>query len=345
MKINIDYIKGETSSSSLGIDKIIFNLTFILKNEVNFKRYSYPIIRNRLLRQIYIYFLYPLKLWYLFHNSKEIIHISSQGYAHLAHFFPRDKLIITCCDIIPFIFPENKFFIQRMLLNFTFSGLKKAKKIIAISNSTKNDLIRYLHIPKEKIKVIYPGILKDFKPLNIKKKNFILYVGAYYKSKNLTVLFKSFLKISKIYPNLRLVIVNDKNNLPKELSLLMNNLHLSDKIDFTGNISEKTLIRLYNQAKLLIHPSIYEGFGLPVLEAMACGCPVLTSNKSSLSEVVGNAGIVVNPNDINGFIEGIKEIIANNKLKKELVKRGLKQAQKFYWLRTANETLKIYKDI
>jgi len=345
MKINIDYIEGEKNSNSFGINLLSCNYIFFLKNQINIKKYLYPHVKNSLIKQLYIYIIFPIKLWFILRNTKKIIHTSSQGYAHIAHFLSSKKLVITCCDLIPIIFSERKNIYQTLLLNYTFSGLKKAKKIIAISNSTKNDLIKYLGISEEKIKVIYPGVSENFKPLNLIKKNFILYVGAFYKSKNLTVLFKSFSKISKIYPNLRLVIVNDKNNLPKGLSLLMNNLNILDKIDFTGNISEKALIKIYNQAKLLVQPSYYEGFGLPVLEAMACGCPVLTSNTSSLPEVVGNAGIMVDPNDISGFTKGIKEIITNNKLRKKMVKRGLKQAQKFYWLRTASETLKIYKDI
>lgn len=346
MKINVNYITGQSKSLAFGIDRISAELKSRLKNKVSFKKFTYDIsFNNSIVKQFFIYCLYPIKVRLNLLKASNIIHISDQGLAHLSYFLPQNKLIITCCDLIPLIFFQNNNFWQNKLLKFSFSGLNKAKKIIAISQSTKNDLISYVKIPSEKIEVVYPGINEKFKPTETGKKNFILYVGAYYLSKNLPVLFKAFAKVNKELPLLKLVIVNKKNDLPEELVGLAEKLKIADKVDFTGHISEGQLIKLYNQAQVLIQPSLYEGLGLPVLEAMVCGCPVICSNTSSLPEVVGEAGILLPPNDIESFSKAIYNVVKDENLKRQLVAAGFRQAKKFTWAGFANQIYKIYQSI
>lgn len=355
MKIKINYLIGKKNSQALGVERISTKLTKELAKKIDFKVYSYKMPMNFLLiRLLYIYLFYPFKVFFSIYKSHEIIHINSQGYAHLAYFLPKDKLIITCCDLIPLII-KGKNFIYNNLMTYTFSGLKKASKIISISNSTKNDLVRYLHIPEEKIIVIYPKIHEEFKRLdneiilNIKKslfpgKKIILYVGSYLPNKNLPVILKAFQKIKLKIKNLTLVIVNEKNKLPVEYRMLINDLCIEKDICFTEYIPDQKLIELYNMADVFLFPSLYEGFGFPVIEAMACGCPVITSDTSSLPEVVGDAGIMVNPNDCNGIAKKAILLLKNQEIRDIMINKGLKQAEKFRD-NPSEKVLDIYREL
>lgn len=328
------------NSQALGVERISTKLTKELAKRIDFKVYSYKIpINLPLIRLLYIYLFYPLKIFFSLNKSHEIIHIYSQGYAHLAYSLPKDKLIITCCDLIPLII-KGKNFIYNNLMTYTFSGLKKASKIISISNSTKNDLIRYFHIPEEKIIVLSPRIDKKFRRLDKKKidkiknslfpeKKIILYVGSYLPNKNLLVILKAFQKIKLKIKNVTLVIVNEKNKLPLEYKMLINDLNIEKDVYFTGYISDQKLVELYNVADIFLFPSLYEGFGLPPLEAMACGCPVITSNTSSLPEVVGDAGIMVDPKDYNEIAKKDILLLKNQEIRDTMINKGLKQVEKF----------------
>lgn len=356
MKIKINFLYGETNSRALGVERISTTLTKELTKRVNFKVYSYRIpINLPLIRQLYIYLLYPLKIFFSLHKSHEIIHIYSQGYAYLAHFLPKDKLIITCCDLIPYINNSKHNLLESLALRFTFLGLKKANKIIAISRATKKDLIRYLNISEKKITIISPIVDKTFKRLNkeditkIKQtffpdKKIILYVGSYLPNKNLPIILKAFQKIKLKINNLTLVIVNEKNKLPSEYKALINDLNIEKDIYYTGYISDQKLVELYNCSDVFIFPSLYEGFGFPPLEAMVCGCPVITSNTSSLPEVVGDAAIMVDPSDLNEIAKKTILLLKNQKIRDIMINKGFKQAKKFR-NRPLKKVMNVYKEL
>lgn len=265
------------------------------------------------------------------------------------------KKIITVHDIRQHVFPE--FNIETMLSYlFLPTTLKNADKIITVSNSTKNDIINYFQISADKIQVIYEAADKKFKPLEhedllpIKKKYsldfpFILYVGNLSKHKNIPQLIKAFYNIRKLDCNHKLVIAGKKKWKYKEIFDLIDKLDLHDEVIFTGYVSDKDLPALYNLADLFVYPSIYEGFGLPPLEAMACGCPVITSNTSSLPEVVGDAGIMVDPYDVDELSTAIFKVLSNDVVRKDLVIKGLDRVKMFSWEKCAKDTINVYYEV
>lgn len=242
---------------------------------------------------------------------------------------------------------------DRAYLWLDWKGIEKARHIIAISGKTKRDLINYMNIPEERISVIYNGIdHKVFKPCSSPKPlddPYVLCVGSEQPRKNLPLLLQAFrrFKADKGIEDLKLVKVGNPGGkgFRQQTLKLIERFNLGRDVRFTGFISEKELSGYYSNAQCLVFPSLYEGFGLPVVEAMACGCPVITSNTSSLPEIIGDAGIIVDPQDIDGLEEAMREVLTNQDLQEELRRRGIKQASRFSWEKTAEETMKVYKEV
>lgn len=243
----------------------------------------------------------------------------------------------------------NMYFLQRLLKNHPIH-------IITISEYIKQELINYLKISESRITVIYEGVNHEkYKRLSkndeIMKKysipedrRMILCVGSEHPRKNFPTLIKAFHKLKKKYGDVKLVKVGSPQwkGARGELLKLIKELNLQNVIIFTGYVSEEDLPGIYNVADLFVFPSFYEGFGLPPLEAMACGCPVITSNTSSIPEVVGDAGIMVDPYDVDGLADAMYEVLTNESLREDMIKRGLKRAKMFSWEKCARETLKVY---
>lgn len=266
------------------------------------------------------------------------------------------KKVITIHDLTPILFPDtfNSMIVllHKRLLPRT---LKNANRIITVSNSTKNDLISLFKIPKEKIRVIFNGVDEKFKPLSnkeikkVKQKYslnfpFILYVGTLEPRKNIPSLIKAFYKFKKTNPLYKLVIAGKKGWKYNEIFETIDKLNLQNDIVFTGYILDNDLPALYNAADLFVYVSIYEGFGLPPLEAMACGTPVITSNTSSLPEIVDDAGIMVDPYDIDGLSNAIFKVLTDEGLKTKMIKKGFEKAKMFSWEKCARETLEVYEE-
>ncbi|MDI6791963.1 MAG: glycosyltransferase [bacterium] len=235
---------------------------------------------------------------------------------------------------------------------------KSADRIIAISKSTKRDIVRFLHIPENKIKVIYPGIdhrvycvSRDPKLIESARDRYnlldryILSIGSAGRRKNYIGMIKACHRLKKEGVFYKLVLVGGRNFFPEEIFAAIEGLELKDDIIFTGYVPEEDLPLLYNGAELFVYPSFFEGFGLPVLEAMACGTPVVTSNTSSLPEVAGDAAILVDPNNIEDMAYAIYKALTDNTLKKEMREKGLRQASKFSWEKCARETLGVCKEV
>ena len=228
---------------------------------------------------------------------------------------------------------------------------KEADVVIAISESTKKDIIEILNIPEQKIKVVYEAApddviqIKDQKKINqIKNKykldgDFLLSVATLEPRKNLKRIILAFQKIKKDFPSMKLVIVG-KSGWDQSLNEIAK--QKQSDIVFTGYINRSDLLALYSSASCFVFPSLYEGFGLPILEAMKCGAPVVTSNVSSMPEVAGQAGVLVDPLSVEKITQGIKKAIGD---KENLVQKGFEQANSFSWEKTAKETLKVYEEI
>ncbi len=238
---------------------------------------------------------------------------------------------------------------------------KKAAKVICCSQSTVRDLKKYFRIPEEKIALVYQGVDKDiFYRIGDKEdslaeaaltkqgadKPFILSVGTIERRKNLANLIRAFciLKDQKRFAG-KLVVAGMKGWLSDDLSALIEELGLAQDIIFLGYISDEELRYFYNKAEAFVFPSFYEGFGFPILEAFACGAPVVTSNVSSCPEIAGNAALTVDPKSPEEIAEAISRIVNDPNLGAALRGKGFKRADDFDFHKTARETLKIYEEV
>ena len=243
---------------------------------------------------------------------------------------------------------------DRHYLNLDFEGIRKARRIIAVSQSTKNDLIQCLGIPDERISVVYEGIDHSlFRPVSQQIYNhpYILFVGSEHPRKNFTTLLKAFsqLKSEPGFKKLKLVKVGNaggqETDFRSQTMGVVESLGLVDEVIFTGFVPEADLATYYSGAEAFVLPTLYEGFGFPVLEAMACACPVITSNTSSLPEVVGEAGIMVNPYDTNSLAQAMSKVLTDSELRDNMIRKGLEQARRFTWEKAAEQTLEVYNKI
>ncbi|MBA7509026.1 D-inositol-3-phosphate glycosyltransferase [subsurface metagenome] len=272
-----------------------------------------------------------------------------------------NKIIILTIHDLAFIrFPQFNFdWFTKKYTKEVRRNARLAKIIIADSKSTKDDIIKFFKIDPAKVKVVYLASDSQFKKLAnqekdkkvLKKygidKKYILSAGTIEPRKNYPTLIKAFnyIKHNNNDFNYRLVIVG-RTGWKSEATYRERELSpYKDDILFIGRVSDKDLVQIYNQAEIFVYPSFFEGFGLPPLEAMSCGLPVIASDSSSLKEVIGNSGILVPSEDYREISKQISYILKNEKIKKKLKEKSLKQAQKFSWEKTARKTLNIYNEI
>ncbi len=231
---------------------------------------------------------------------------------------------------------------------------RAATHVIAVSESTKKDLVKELKVPPEKIAVVYEGVDREkfqilefkFKINETKRKysidgKYLLFVGTIQPRKNLGRLIKSFSMLDQ-RGDLDLVIAGKEGWSADEIYAAPERFGVGGRVKFLGYVPTDDIVYLMNGAEALVFPSLYEGFGLPVLEALSCGCPVVTSNISSLPEVVGEAGILVDPYNVEDIVQGIRGVLdLSIQEREDLIKKGLKQADNFSWEKTAQETLEV----
>jgi glycosyltransferase involved in cell wall biosynthesis len=257
--------------------------------------------------------------------------------------------IVTIHDLTLSMFPGQKMtrWYHRVGYNLTIkNAVKKAKKIIAVSKNTKKDLVRLLGVPEEKITVIYNGVTPEFKIIpeykSAKHDPFLLYAGVWRSHKNLPRLISAFhlLKSKNAdLKDLKLIITGKPDPHYPEVERTVKFLGLENDVKFLGLVPEQELIKLYNQAKIFVFPSLYEGFGLPPLEAMSCGTPVAAANSSSIPEICGkNNAVFFDPHDIKSIAETILSLYKNPTAQEKLIKNGLIHAAEFSWVKSAKET-------
>jgi len=318
-------------------------------------RYSQEIAKRLGVKKIetrrYLSLLEAYRLTRIIQGQKDIVHLPNQDFGRYALFL-ETSYIVTVHDLVRCCFGfDRETIIERVLLKLDIRGIKRASHIIAVSQNTRNDLIKYLAIPDDRISVIYNGVDHSiYKPYNIKllDRRYILYVGSERPRKNLSRLFEAFAKLKTEFPELKLVKVGTPG---KSETYRRNTMRKSDSLGVTQDvilvdfISELELAYYYSSASLLVYPSLYEGFGLPPLEAMACGCPVVTSNTSTLPEVEGKAGIMVNPLDIDSLIEAMRQVLTDNELRDNMIRKGLEQSKKFSWEKAARQTQEVYNKV
>ncbi len=299
----------------------------------------------------YLSLIEAYRLSRLIRGEGDVIHLPNQNFARYALFL-KNPFIVTVHDLVRTCFRfGGETVIERILLKLDIRYIKRASHIIAVSQNTRNDLIKYLKVPDNKISVVYNGVDHSiFKPYSVKllDEPYILYVGSERPRKSLGRLLDAFAKLKGEFPELKLVKVGAfgrSKEYRRDIMKKLASLGITEDVIFIDRVSELELAYYYSSAQLLAYPSLYEGFGLPPLEAMACGCPVVTSNTSSLPEVVGEAGIMVDPHDTDSLAQAMRQVLTNSKLRDDMVRKGLEQSKRFSWEKAAEQTLEVYKKV
>jgi len=324
---------------------------FVFLNNKNF-RIENVIFKNRIVRVLWQLFILPFKLKKL---NVNILHSTN----YITPLFKFNlKFIVTIHDLTFIIFPEKFTIVKRLFFRFMVPiFIRRADKVITVSENTKNDIIKFLKVPKEKISVTFETYNEcydsEIKKEDSKKildkyginKNYFLFVGMIEPRKNILSILKAFIELDDELDE-DLVIVGKKGWYYREIEEFMENIknkRLKNRIIFTGFVSEKELVSIYKNAEIFIYPSFYEGFGIPPLEAMVCGVPVITSNTSSIPEVVGDAAIKIDPYNYIELKEAIKVLKHNPQKKEEMSEKGKEQSKKFSSKKFAENTINIYK--
>ena len=274
------------------------------------------------------------------------------------------KLVITLHDLIPYLFPQwcykskkiKVFWLYKKLTEFV---VNRVDKIVTDSENSRKDIIRSFSKVINKVQTVYIGYNDNLTKINdenrikeFKKKvgfpgegKFILYIGRQDPSKNLIGLVKSFIKLCDKIDDVYLVIVGKKDDRYPEPYDLIKQHNLERKIIFPGILFFEEINLIYNSCDIFVFPSFYEGFGLPPIEAMACGLPVICSNTSSLPEVAGDAALLVNPDNVNELTENMYKLLGDGKLRQVLIEKGFQQVKKFSWEKAAKEMVKVYEKL
>jgi len=306
--------------------------------------------------------------WYTLREQVQMPKIFKRCGLDLVHFphfnVPvayKGKFVVTIHDLILFRYPTRRastlsapaYFLKKKVYHRVIkSAIKNSEKIIAVSGHTKKDVLKNFKIDPNKILVTYEGVDAAEEPLLetpetvLQKygimKPYLLYVGNAYPHKNLDRLILAFKEVSKTHSGLHLVLAGKEDYFYKRLKKFVATSLVSGII-FPGYIAENHLPTIYREAKLYVFPSLYEGFGLPPLEAMARNAPVASSNASCLPEILGNAAYFFDPRGISETADAIEKVITDNELRKKLIAAGQKQIKKYSWQKMAKETLAIYK--
>jgi len=261
-------------------------------------------------------------------------------------------VVVTIHDLSFMRFPDLFRPANRLYLTvLTRLSARRARRLIAVSAHAAAESVRLLGVPAERIDVVYHGVDPAFRPLPEDEvlafrrrrglpERFVFFVGTLEPRKNLVRLVEAFARVRD--DRVGLVLAGGKGWLYDELFASVEALGLNEQVIFPGYVMSEELPLWYNAATLLAYPSVYEGFGLPVLEAQACGTPVLTSNVSSLPEAAGDAAVMVDPYDVESLAEGLNRLLAGESLRHDLRAAGLVHAKKFSWPRAAQDTARVY---
>lgn len=268
------------------------------------------------------------------------------------------KKVVTIHDANPHISPRTSTALDRLIYHVWLPcAVKHVDHFLTVSINSREDITRCLGVPMEKITVIPLAAGKQFRPLPEPEVQlvlsrigiqypYILYVGSLEPRKNLLRLLEAYALLFDWSSQWHLVIVGARNIWKSEpLGKLVQQYNLEPYVHFTGYLPDAELPALYNGADLFVFPSLYEGFGLPVLESMACGTPVITSNTSSLPEIAGDAALLVDPCRVEDIAESMQLVLSNKELAQDLRSRGLERAKLFTWERTASETIAVYEQL
>lgn len=314
-----------------------------LRYRRNFPRIEKPNFRTKIIHE-------PFNLFFL--RSLDVFHGPDTRLPR----WTRARMVVTCHDVAALVsdaYADERF--RRMKIRRYRHVAERADRIIAISESTRADIVRHLGVEAAKITVVPLGVSGDFAPrppdeqaavcraLGLDRP-FVLCVGAITRRKNTRRVIQAFHRVARQRDVLLALVGRPGYGWETELAPIQE-LGLTDKVRRIGHVADGDLPALYSAARAVLFPSLYEGFGIPVLEAMACGTPTVTSNCSSLPEVAGDAALLVDPLDVEAIAEAALRLLDDGALRDSLRAKGLARARLFPWSRTAAETLKVYREI
>jgi len=264
----------------------------------------------------------------------------------------REKQVITVHDILPIKYPNS---CPKMKYYFYYSLpilLNRSRAVICVSENTKKDIIAYHEMRDKPIYVIYEGFNRQhFYPrekTTVQERygltDYLLYIGDMRPYKNLERSLEAFTRLN--LRKYKFVIGGKKDpRFYTRIEKKVEELLVKDRIVFLDYVPHQDLPHLYSEAALFVFPSLYEGFGLPPLEAMACGCPVIASNAASVPEVCGDAAYYVDPYDVESIAEGMRKVLTDEALRRNLIEKGLERAKLFSWEKSAKEHLKVFEEV
>jgi glycosyltransferase involved in cell wall biosynthesis len=269
---------------------------------------------------------------------------------------PSCRSVITVHDLAFLLYPHFLTKESARYYGHIDQAVRWTDHIIAVSHSTKRDTVQHLGVPEDKITVVYEAASPIFRPVDkalareqVRNQHgvdapFILFVSTIEPRKNVPTLIRAVWQLLECYKeDVHLVLAGGKGWLFEDAFAVVEELRMDERVHFVGRVSSEELLYLYNAAEMLAHPAFYEGFGLPPLEAMACGLPVVVSNVASLPEVVGDAGILIDPHEVDELTVAMWRVLNDSELHQEMQEKGVRQAARFSWERAARETIDLYR--
>ena len=292
-----------------------------------------------------------------------VLHRERPDVFHAPHYvlppLTRCRSVVTIHDCIHLMFPQ--YLRNRAAYVYArasmWSAAHQAHRILTVSEASKRDILHFFSVPPEKVVVVYNAIEERFAVTpsaeaieRVRERyqlnhQFVLYVGNIKPHKNLVRLIEAFAELRKRgFEDLKLLIIGDEISKLPALRRAVHSHKLHKHVRFLGYLEDETLAILYRLASVFVFPSLYEGFGLPPIEAMASGTPVVTSNVSSMPEVTGDAAVLVDPYNVESIMEGIERVLTDPALAAELRARGIARAREFSWARSVARTREVYQE-
>jgi len=277
----------------------------------------------------------------------DLLHCTTPMPLHAGLHATGTKIVTTIYDVIPFSHPEWFSPVMGLRLRkWMRNSVQYSQHLIAISNFTKKSLSDYLNVPDTRITVTYLGVSRPQTVAHLELESPLLAVGSLEPRKNLPLVLEAYHILKKrVHTPPKLLIVGGKGWGDIALTGLIRKYELEDVVQLLGFVPDEKLFALYQAARMLIYPSLQEGFGLPILEAMACGCPVITANTSSLPEVAGEAGLLVDPHDVQRLADAMHKVLTDDTLAWSMRQRGIRRAGRFSWQRCAQQTVGVYRQV
>lgn len=276
--------------------------------------------------------------------------------AHVRPIYAPCPVVVLIHDMMYHLFPHHWTWSDQLYFRVAVSTLTPhSAAIAAVSHSTRDDIFKFVSVPPERVEVIYPGVPDGFGVVPVADTSdlrtryqlarpFVLYVGGFHPRKNMTGMLDAFETIASQIDH-DLVLIGPAAWKNPAIAQRIQQSHAADRIRFVGFVPREDLPLFYNCSDLFVFPSFYEGFGLPVLEALACGCPIITTNVSSLPEVAGDAALLVEPGDTQALSDAMSRVLLDSNLRDRLRQRAVQQAQRFSWETAAAKTLALLEHV